>query len=204
MHSIISVFLIKASSRNAIRKTMWKVSGAAVATSCLKIILFVLPYSPNHRHAGIPMINILSTLRISYVYKNVSPVVLFCSSGNSYTSLRSQVCVYVHICFTICRWWLVKRNFKKMGQRWMPYVRGVVVLLKSVQTGSGAHTASCSAGTGGKAARAWSWHSTSGHCPGQNSQFYRYFLFCARLLFASEVSKGKVHPRTGHEGPKGE
>jgi len=64
----------------------------------------------------------------------------------------------------------------------MPHARGFITQLKSFKIGCGAHTASCSAGTGGKAARAWSWHSTSVQCPGQNAQFYRYFWFCVRLL----------------------
>ena len=43
-------------------------------------------YSPSHRQAGVPVINIQSTLRTATdLCTNISLSVLFCSNGDSYT-----------------------------------------------------------------------------------------------------------------------
>jgi hypothetical protein len=94
MHCKIIVFLIKTSSRNAIRKKMW-------TTSCLQRklqnVLSNVTYSPNHRQAGAPMINIQSALRTAPdSWKNISLAVLFGSNDSSYTvSTQSDMCVYI-------------------------------------------------------------------------------------------------------------
>ena len=101
MHSIIVIFLIKASSRSAIRKKMCKLVGVA-ATSCferrLQNVLSNVTYSPNHRQASAPLINIQSTLRsASNLCKNVSLKVLFGNNGNSYTvSTQSDMCLCIY------------------------------------------------------------------------------------------------------------
>jgi hypothetical protein len=55
-------------------------------------------YSPSHRQAGAPLINIQSTLRTAPdLCKNVSLAVLFGSSGNSYTIFTQlDMCIYTH------------------------------------------------------------------------------------------------------------
>ena len=63
-----------------------EVTGAAT-TSCLKSrlqnVLSTVTYSPSHRQAGAPTINIQSTLRTAPdLCKNVSLAVLFGSNGN--------------------------------------------------------------------------------------------------------------------------
>jgi len=55
-------------------------------------------YSPTHRQAGAPLINIQSTLRTSpALCKNVSLAVLLGSNGNSYTiSTQPDMCICTH------------------------------------------------------------------------------------------------------------
>jgi len=91
----------------------------AAATSCLKRrtyhVLSNVTYSPSHRQAGAPMINIQLTLRTStYLSKNVSLAELFGSDGNSYTvSTHSDMCIYsIHI-FQNMEKLLGKKNLKK-------------------------------------------------------------------------------------------
>jgi hypothetical protein len=65
--------------------------------------MFNVTYSPSHRQAGAPMINIQSTGRTAPdLLKNVSAV-LFGSNGNSYTVCKQSdyVCTYTHILYNI-------------------------------------------------------------------------------------------------------
>ena len=77
------------------------VTGAATA-SCLKSRMQnVLPnvtYSPSHRQAGTPTINIRSTLRTATdLCTNIALAVLFGSNDNSYTvCTQSDMCTYIH------------------------------------------------------------------------------------------------------------
>jgi hypothetical protein len=61
-------------------------------------------YSPSHRQAGAPVINIQSTLRTAPdLCKNVSLAVLLCTNGNSYTMcVQSDVYIYIYICVCVC------------------------------------------------------------------------------------------------------
>jgi hypothetical protein len=60
-------------------------------------------YSPSHRQAGAPTINIQSTGRSAPdLCINVSLAVLFGSSGNSYTvSKQPHMCIYTQILHNI-------------------------------------------------------------------------------------------------------
>jgi hypothetical protein len=107
MWNKIIVFLTKASSRSAIRKKVWKYLGQLLLLfkeNTVKRFVKVL-YSPSHRHAGAPMMNIQSTFRtapdsckkvsLALSYYLVAMVIHM-------QSLRCQICVYnTHILHNI-------------------------------------------------------------------------------------------------------
>ena len=93
MNSIINIVLIKVSSKNVIRKKMWKCCGCYYFLFEKKILklLSSATYSPTHRQAGIPVISIQSSLRSAPdLCKNVPFVVLFGSNSNPYTRTTSK------------------------------------------------------------------------------------------------------------------
>jgi hypothetical protein len=98
MHSIIILFLIKVSSRNARdNEENVEVNGDSyyfLFEITLRNVLSNVSYSPTHRQAGTPMINIQSTLRTAPdLCKNISLAVLFGRNDNSYTiSMQSDMC----------------------------------------------------------------------------------------------------------------
>ena len=93
----------------------------AATTSYLKSrlsnVLSNVTYSPSHRQAGAPMINIQPTLRTAtYLSKNVSLAELFGSNSNSYTvSTPSDMCIYRHILHNIQTF--VGQHQQKLGQQ---------------------------------------------------------------------------------------
>jgi hypothetical protein len=98
MYSKTITFLIKASSRSAIRRKYGSGLGCfyLLFKTRLLTLLSSVSHSPSHRQAGDSVINIHSTLRIaSDMCKNVSLAVLFGSNGNSYTACTlSYMCIY--------------------------------------------------------------------------------------------------------------
>ena len=77
-------------------------------------------YSPNHRQAGAPMMNIQSTLRTSPdLCKNVSLASLFSNKGNSYAvSTQSDMWICTHVFHNTET--LVGHKKLKCGRQWTP------------------------------------------------------------------------------------
>jgi len=91
MHSVIITVLIKISSKNVIRKKMWKYWGCCYFLFEKKIseLLSSAMYSPIQRQAGTPVINTQSSLRAAPdSCKNIPFVVLFGSNGNPHTTSK--------------------------------------------------------------------------------------------------------------------
>jgi len=103
------LFLIKTSSRNAIRKKLWQVLGLLillVRKEDCKMFCTMSRIRPVTGGAGTPVLNIQATLRIApEFFKNVSLALLFGGNGNSYTVSHSAMCVCVYIFFTALGCW---------------------------------------------------------------------------------------------------
>jgi hypothetical protein len=97
VHSIIIVFLIKTSWENIWR--LLKLIIPPVWEVDCKNVLPNVTYSPSHRQAGAPMINVQSTLRTATgLCKYVPLPLLFGSNGNSYTvSTQAYIYIYIYI-----------------------------------------------------------------------------------------------------------
>ena len=108
---------------------MCKLVGVA-ATSCferrLQNVLSNVTYSPNHRQASAPLINIQSTLRsASNLCKNVSLKVLYGNNGNSYTvSTQSDMCIQTHILHSI-ETLVGQKKQQKLRQHGMPRAKEI-------------------------------------------------------------------------------
>jgi hypothetical protein len=109
MHIIIITYLIKASTRNVIRKKMCQLLGLLQSPVWKAFVKHFVTYSPDHRQAGAPTINIQSTLRTAPdLCKTVSLQCYLVTTVIHIQSVHRYVCI--HTFFTIWRRWSGKRN----------------------------------------------------------------------------------------------